>query len=232
MPANIWVAAGDGDVERVQVSRQTFSMFSFTNLAQALLDEGLSANAKDENDYSPMHAAASWSSLAVLRLLVSRGGNVNLTDDDGETPLFVAESVETAQLLLELGADPLHKSKEGLTVRLHASMCFSTESAQPAQHLAEDQPAVARFLASVTGETIDAPDDEEMAIDERAEALSRNLVASIQGMSAEEATDDRLRSLVTDALRNAAASGQTLGEESMAQLPEEGKRRKPNDPDR
>lgn len=54
----------------------------------------------------------------MLRLLVERGGDVNITDDDGETPLFVVESVNLARLLIELGANPRHTSAEGLTVRL------------------------------------------------------------------------------------------------------------------
>lgn len=40
----------------------------------------------------------------------------NITDEDGETPLFVVETVEAAQTLLEeLGADPKIRNDEGLT---------------------------------------------------------------------------------------------------------------------
>lgn len=47
---------------------------------------------------------------------MERGGNINITDEDGETPLFVVESVDMAKLVLELGGDPKHKNAEGLTV--------------------------------------------------------------------------------------------------------------------
>ena len=51
---------------------------------QELLDEGVSPSAKDENTYTPIHAAASWGHTEVLRLLLSRGGDVNVADEDGE----------------------------------------------------------------------------------------------------------------------------------------------------
>lgn len=44
---------------------------------------------------------------------------MNLSDDDGDTPLFVAETVETARCLVEeLGADVAHRNHAGLTVGL------------------------------------------------------------------------------------------------------------------
>lgn len=68
-----------------------------------------------------LHAAASWSSPDILRLLVERGGNINITDEDEETPLFVVESVDMAKLVLELGGDPSHRNAEGNTVRASLS---------------------------------------------------------------------------------------------------------------
>ena len=44
------------------------------------------------------------------------GGNVNITDDDGDTPLFTVESIELAQWLIAHGADHLHRNAEGLRV--------------------------------------------------------------------------------------------------------------------
>lgn len=52
----------------------------------------------------------------MLRLLVKSGGDINITDDDGETPLFVVESVRDAQLVIELGGDPKHCNDEGVSV--------------------------------------------------------------------------------------------------------------------
>lgn len=65
-----------------------------------------------------MHAAASYAHLELLNYLLSVGGDVNLTDDDGDTPLYTCESVEAARWLVEHGADAGHKNEEGMTVGL------------------------------------------------------------------------------------------------------------------
>jgi uncharacterized protein len=44
------------------------------------------------------------------------GGNVNVTDEDGDTPLYTIENIETARFLLDHGADPTWRNQEGLTV--------------------------------------------------------------------------------------------------------------------
>jgi len=51
--------------------------------------------------------------------VLDHGGDVNIEDNEGDTPLFVAETVETARCLVEeLGADINHQNDVGLTVRL------------------------------------------------------------------------------------------------------------------
>jgi ankyrin repeat protein len=65
-----------------------------------------------------MHAAASYSHLDLLAYLVSVGGDVNLGDDDGDTPLFTCESVAAAQWLVAHGADAGVRNEEGLTVSI------------------------------------------------------------------------------------------------------------------
>ena len=52
--------------------------------------------------------------------LHSTGGDVNVKDDDGETPLFTVESVDVARWLVEHGASLDCRNQEGNTVRLHA----------------------------------------------------------------------------------------------------------------
>ncbi|KAI5840370.1 ankyrin repeat-containing domain protein, partial [Tricharina praecox] len=100
--ANIWIAASDGDI---------------VSVGQFIAADPTIVNRKDENGYTPLHAAASYNHVSLLRSLVrSHGGNVNLSDDDGDTPLFVAETVETARCLVEeLGADVAHRNHAGLT---------------------------------------------------------------------------------------------------------------------
>ncbi|KAK8193095.1 hypothetical protein IWZ00DRAFT_543989 [Phyllosticta capitalensis] len=75
------------------------------------------ASACDAHGYSLAHAAVSYSQLDLVRALV-RTYNVdpNIRDEDGETPLFAAETVDAARCLVEeLGADVHAKNDEGLT---------------------------------------------------------------------------------------------------------------------
>ena len=75
------------------------------------------ASLQDKHGYSLLHAAASYNHLDLLRALVIEFHvDVNIKDEDAETPLFVVETVKAAHLLVdELGADPKIKSEEGMT---------------------------------------------------------------------------------------------------------------------
>jgi len=77
------------------------------------------ASAQDEYGYSLLHAAASYGHLDLLRTLVQEFHvDVNLTDEDGETCLFVAESVEIARCLVEeLGTDINVQNNDGLVAQ-------------------------------------------------------------------------------------------------------------------
>ncbi|KAL6708513.1 hypothetical protein ACN47E_002776 [Coniothyrium glycines] len=75
------------------------------------------ASARDSHGYSLLHAASSYSQLQVLRELVTKySANVNILDEDGETPLFAAEKAHVAKCLVEeLGADTSIRNAEGKT---------------------------------------------------------------------------------------------------------------------
>ena len=75
------------------------------------------ASAQDAHGYSLLHAAASYKHTGLLRTLVSEFKvDVNLLDEDHETCLFVAESVETARCLVEeLHIDTGIKNDDDLT---------------------------------------------------------------------------------------------------------------------
>ncbi|KAF8149848.1 ankyrin [Crassisporium funariophilum] len=113
-PKNIWVAAGDGDLDR--------------NLHLAL-----SPNVPDPYTYTPMHAAASYGHINVLEYLISRGGDVNIADNDGDTPLYTVENVETARFLVEHGAVVARQNSEGIS---------------PIEHLGEEFPQISAYLRS------------------------------------------------------------------------------------
>lgn len=77
------------------------------------------ASAQDDHGYSLIHAAVSYNHLDLLRSLVSEFNvNVDLKDEDGETALFVAETVECARILVEeLKTDTTITGEEGKTAR-------------------------------------------------------------------------------------------------------------------
>ena len=75
------------------------------------------ASLQDNHGYSLLHAAASYNHLDLLSALVNEFHvDVNIKDEDAETPLFVVETVEAAHLLIdELGADPKIENEDGMT---------------------------------------------------------------------------------------------------------------------
>ena len=75
------------------------------------------ASSQDQHGYSLMHAAASYNHIDLLKTLVHEFKvDVNICDEDGETALFVVETVEAAQLLVEaLNADAEIKNEERVT---------------------------------------------------------------------------------------------------------------------
>jgi ankyrin repeat protein len=62
------------------------------------------------------HAAASYGHLELLEYLISKGGDINIADEDGETPIFTVESVEVARWLVEHGANVDVQNNEGQSV--------------------------------------------------------------------------------------------------------------------
>jgi hypothetical protein len=120
---NIWVAASDGDLARV------------TELVE---QQGISPNAFDSNTYSPMHAAASYGHLHILDYLISLGGDINLVDADGDTPLYCVENIETAKYLVDHGAVVERRNHEGVS---------------PIEWISNDFPEVGDYLRSMSTAT-------------------------------------------------------------------------------
>ena len=75
------------------------------------------ASHQDTHGYSLLHAAASYNHLELLKALVQTYHvDVNLRDEDGDTCLFVAESLEVVRCLVEeLGVDVGQTNEEGVT---------------------------------------------------------------------------------------------------------------------
>ena len=98
--SNIWVAAADNEVDVVKRN----------------LESGVKPDIKDPNGYTPIHAAASYGHIELLRYLVAQGGDINVQDNEGDTPLHHVEDVASARALVEqFGADWKIKNGDGQT---------------------------------------------------------------------------------------------------------------------
>ncbi|CAM9022840.1 unnamed protein product [Wickerhamomyces anomalus] len=86
MVNNIWVAAADNDLETVQ---------NYISTGQ------FSANSKDPNGYTPIHAAVSYGHVELLKYLIQQGGDINTQDTEGDAPLHHVEDLQVAKLLKE-----------------------------------------------------------------------------------------------------------------------------------
>lgn len=96
--SNYWIAASEGNLEAVRRFVET---------------GGVDVNAADPQGYTAVHAAASYDHVELLEYLFSKGGNANVQDGDGDTPLHHCESVDTARILVAHGADWTLKNSEG-----------------------------------------------------------------------------------------------------------------------
>ena len=109
----------DWSVEDVMAQKNPFLLAADNNpdLLTLLRSRPDLASSQDEHGYSLLHAAVSYNHLDLLHTLVNEFKvDVNIKDEDGETALFFAETVEAAQTLHEeLHIDTASKNSEGLT---------------------------------------------------------------------------------------------------------------------
>jgi ankyrin repeat protein len=100
-----------------------------------LIDRGANVNAV-KLDYSVLMAATLSGSVDQMKLLVGRGAAVNYQNSEGFTALWMAvPDYDKSVLLLESGADPQLKSKEGYTVL--AKLAYFAGSAPLFQRMLE-----------------------------------------------------------------------------------------------
>lgn len=85
-------------------------------LLPLLRDKPELAATQDAHGYSLLHAAASYNHLSLLRALVNEFNvDVNMRDEDGDSCLYVAETVEIARCLVEeLKIDTSKTNDEGV----------------------------------------------------------------------------------------------------------------------
>ncbi|MGA2325431.1 MAG: ankyrin repeat domain-containing protein [Bryobacteraceae bacterium] len=94
--------------------------FGHQDLAEHLLARRAHVNTASANPQkvAAIHAAAARSNVPMIRMLLSKGANVNAVQPGGFTPLDAAAfhgSREIVEMLLAHGADPARKTAEGKT---------------------------------------------------------------------------------------------------------------------
>lgn len=203
MVANIWVAAADNQVD----------------IVQSHLDLGnFTPNSKDPNGYTPIHAAASYGHINLLKLLIQNGGDINIQDNEGDTPLHHVEDLATATIMVEeLKADYKLKNSEGQTPAEYIEEDGELpELAQYLRSLAHDQPQSASVLDAlpVPGE-IDGHQI-RYTMEENQGEFSSQRRQQLEEIMKTENPDEALREFVTSAITEGLANYKGESEEPSA----------------
>ncbi|WP_061247553.1 ankyrin repeat domain-containing protein [Leptospira noguchii] len=102
-----------------------------TRLAKKALQQGASVHARDplEENFgeTPLHKASYNNDVSLIRFLLSKGADPNISDERGETPLITAVyglSLESVSALLGAKADPYLETTSGINAAvLAADLC-------------------------------------------------------------------------------------------------------------
>lgn len=188
------------------------------NVLPLLRSNSSLASSQDAHGYSILHAAASYNHLDLLRAMVNEFHvDINIKDEDGETPLFVVETIEAAQLLVEeLGANMSLKNREGMT-------------AEEKIQLEGDYPTLAAFLQesrlhhneNSQNETVHYSSEGPFNDDVRPPPLPPNVTVNIGTMNEQIAAEDiDVNPDFKQRIEALATSKDFQGEEGQRQLRE------------
>jgi ankyrin repeat protein len=110
----------DPHVDSVYLGRAEANMLNIVSAGdieavKKYLDNGGNVNLQDEPGMTPLHHAVNsdWKgkNFEMVKLLIDRGANVKAIDDTHHTPLHSASNKETAELLIDAGANVNAKTK-------------------------------------------------------------------------------------------------------------------------
>ena len=204
------------------------------SLLPLLRSEPELVRARDSSGYTLIHALASYNHFSLLSEIVrSFSLDINVRDEDGETALFVSETVEAARCLVEeLGADWTLKNDEGDTAegKIVKAQDFPEVAAWLRTHKlskqeAQDVPASPAYTTSSGGSAaenvglvgrppplpngitmnLSTMDEEDQGGEADEEFRHRiEALASQEDFGSEE-SQRALRDLVTDAVRDAGS---------------------------
>ncbi|KAI5952365.1 hypothetical protein KGF54_003231 [Candida jiufengensis] len=171
MSTNIWIAASDNKIDQV---KQLIESGQFTS------------NSKDPNGYTPIHAAASYGNIDLLKYLITKEGDINIQDNEGDTPLHHVEDLTTAKYLVEeIKADYKIKNNDGLT-----AMEYIEEE--------DEFPEVANYLKSLihdkpTNKEIEKANDFLQSLPEPGNVNGHEIKYSLQTDTDEAISEEELQ---------------------------------------
>lgn len=124
------------DIDTCDRDQRTLLMNAITALALSssdageqiiafLIDRGANVNARDRGQWTALHAAAQDQRLAIVKLLLHAGAEVDAVDGFGNTPLWRCvmdprTDHDVVKCLLAAGADPNKKNNYGISALDHA----------------------------------------------------------------------------------------------------------------
>ncbi len=173
------------------------------------------ASAQDDHGYSLLHAAASYNHLDLVRsLLLEFNVPIDLKDEDGETALFVCETVECARILVEeFHADTSVRAEDGKTAweRIEAEGEFS----EVAAYL-----LIREEIKERSGDTGSSETTSQTHIIGHAPPLPAGLSIDIGTMAPEDVGDEVVDTEFKRRIEQLAARSDFQGEEGQRQLRE------------
>lgn len=114
---------------RADVKDAFYDVIRLNDLAklEILLQEGTSANVKDDRGVTPLMYAATAGSAAAMKLLIAKGADPSARNSFGSTALmWSATDIQKVRLLLQAGADVNAVSKQGRTALFVAALSDSS----------------------------------------------------------------------------------------------------------